>query len=128
MITKTMPFAKNTCKQKILAANGCNMQPMFVLLLWGKVLMFNFYCSQFVLTVFPSSSQWVPQHVPNSSSLYLTSFALKFSLLVYPAHRQRFQHIYFGALIYFIFLWWANQRCPSQKITKCTNVVLEPCL
>jgi hypothetical protein len=95
MITKTMPFSlgqklqRKHVSKKILAANEVMQHARHVCFPFvGMVVMFNFYCSQFVLTVFPSSSQWVPQHVPNSSSLYLTSFALKFSLVVYISSPQ----------------------------------------
>jgi hypothetical protein len=45
---------------------------------------------------FPSSSQWVPWHVLNSSSLYPISFALSSILVTYVAQRRRLQHFYFG--------------------------------
>jgi hypothetical protein len=40
----------------------------------------NFGCTHYVLIKFPMGSQSVPQHVPNSSSLYLVSFALSSTL------------------------------------------------
>ncbi len=56
---------------------------------------------------FPSSSQWVPWHVLNSSSLYPISFALSSILVTYVTQRRRVQHFYFGtvqSLVYFYFV------------------------
>jgi hypothetical protein len=53
---------------------GC---PSFFFPFWGRWGCWIFWCFQWV----PWSSQCVPQHVFNSYSLYLTSFALSSTLI-----------------------------------------------
>jgi hypothetical protein len=80
----------------------------FMLLLWGGM---NFGCSHCVLIKFSMGSQSVPQHVPNSSSLYPVSFALSSTLTTKHRQAQRRRDPMISTLglskaRYFILFYW----------------------
>jgi hypothetical protein len=97
-------LANNTCKQKDSCTQG---GPFFFF--WGRVGLLDLYCFQYVPIKFSMCSHevpnvfmkfpiYVPQHVPNNSSLYPTSLALS---KCYPwnLYNQPNVRILFGTIL-----------------------------
>jgi hypothetical protein len=79
--------------------------------------MLDFFGSQCVSIKFPLGFQ----HVPNSTSHYLISFALSFTLMTYiSSWKERDCNMYILGLFkaWLIFFWQPNQWCPSQNQIK----------
>jgi hypothetical protein len=72
------------------------------------------------ILLFPICSQPMPQHVPNSSSVYPIFFCHKF--YSYDLYKQPLVVVCFWTVqsLIIIFLWWTNELCPSHPKKKST--------
>jgi hypothetical protein len=109
---RTRVGKKHSCNQWHEAT--CIKRALVFFFFWGRVGVLDLCCSHYVpmkfflcshrvgdgLPTCSSSSQCVPQHVPNTSSLDPISFALSSTLVT---QRRRFKHIYFGIVQILIF-------------------------
>ncbi len=107
----------------------------FSFCVWGGGICFSFFrASQCVGTMFPSSSQWVPNIFPNMFSIpphfypiCLGKWCPPFTYIRAPKGRnyilQNIEPSVLGSLHSFIsFEWWANQIGTSPKKIKIKNL------
>ncbi len=93
---------------------ACNNGPSIFVLFGEGGGMLDFFGSQCVSIKFPPGSQ----HVPNSTSHYLISFALSFTLMTYiSSWKERDYNMYILGLFkaWLNFFWQPNHWCPSQN-------------